>query len=642
MADLLEYIIRVRGGAAGKRDADKAAEGFDNLAGAATRAKIASAGSIPSVNQLSGRIQLMGAAAIFAGPSLVALGASASAAAIGGAAVGGGGVAALVAGLGGFIVIAKQAKDGQTKVTSALNTYRVTAKAFGADSDKAHTAWQRLNGTVQVFGGKVVLDAIRGQEKLGKAWMSMTRSARQNVYGTMVDGITRVRKILPTLATETNKNSGVIRTALAGAFRSLSGNEVRKDITSLSGTFRGMAGPLTKGIVNLFLVMLRVFRAVGPAVVKVAKAFQTWTQGLRSSTSDSGRLNGTMSMLIGQTRAWWGLAKALGRVLVSVFKGSQGEGKSLVGSLTRGADALGVWLEKARGTGKLQGYFKQFGDALIAVSKAAPPILAVIETLAQALLPALKSSAGGVTGVLGLWALQMQAVAKVIAFLGPLAGPLVTAFVAWKIATTQLSIAWAILNVIMDANIFVLIGLAVAALVVGIIYAYKKFDWFRQGVHVLWLLLQAFPLVFLIAHFGTLVRLITGLGGRLAKAGAGIWDWLKTAFRDSINWVLRAWNSLKFKIPEVNTHIPGVGKVGGGSIGVPQVPLLAAGGNIRSGGAAIVGDNGPELLSLPGGAQVTPLAGAHPTGGRDIVLRVSGRELGRVTAREIAESQARG
>jgi len=39
------------------------------------------------------------------------------------------------------------------------------------------------------------------------------------------------------------------------------------------------------------------------------------------------------------------------------------------------------------------------------------------------------------------------------------------------------------------------------------------------------------------------------------------------------------WNAIPtFNIPEVDTHIPGIGKVGGGSIGLPKLPTLALGG----------------------------------------------------------------
>lgn len=40
----------------------------------------------------------------------------------------------------------------------------------------------------------------------------------------------------------------------------------------------------------------------------------------------------------------------------------------------------------------------------------------------------------------------------------------------------------------------------------------------------------------------------------------------------------RTWNGISVKMPEIDTHIPGVGKVGGFTIGLPSLPILAAGG----------------------------------------------------------------
>lgn len=92
----------------------------------------------------------------------------------------------------------------------------------------------------------------------------------------------------------------------------------------------------------------------------------------------------------------------------------------------------------------------------------------------------------------------------------------------------------------------------------------------------------------------------------------GIWDGIVSGIKGGINWVIggingfiKAINSLKIKVPEV--EIPIIGKVGGFTIGlpnIPTIPLLAQGGLIARSGLAIVGEKGPELLQLPRGAAV--------------------------------------
>ena len=67
---------------------------------------------------------------------------------------------------------------------------------------------------------------------------------------------------------------------------------------------------------------------------------------------------------------------------------------------------------------------------------------------------------------------------------------------------------------------------------------------------------------------------------------------------DGLNVWIRRINSIVDKLP--------------GRFGIPKIddiPRLAAGGMITQGGSAIVGERGPELLSLPRGASVAPLKG---------------------------------
>lgn len=95
--------------------------------------------------------------------------------------------------------------------------------------------------------------------------------------------------------------------------------------------------------------------------------------------------------------------------------------------------------------------------------------------------------------------------------------------------------------------------------------------------------------------------------GKLSNAGKGAFDWLKNAFKDAINWVIRGWNNLEFKLPGFDPPGPGP-KFGGLTIGVPNIPELAAGGEIVTAGWSIVGDAGPELRWMPKGAGVRPLS----------------------------------
>lgn len=90
----------------------------------------------------------------------------------------------------------------------------------------------------------------------------------------------------------------------------------------------------------------------------------------------------------------------------------------------------------------------------------------------------------------------------------------------------------------------------------------------------------------------------------------GIWDGIILIIKEPLNGVISIINKFidglnQLKIPD---WVPGIG---GKGINIQEIPLLAKGGNIIGDGHVIVGDAGPELLSLPAGARVTPLANSH-------------------------------
>jgi TP901 family phage tail tape measure protein len=151
----------------------------------------------------------------------------------------------------------------------------------------------------------------------------------------------------------------------------------------------------------------------------------------------------------------------------------------------------------------------------------------------------------------------------------------------------------------------------------------------------------------IITHFNEIVNFIRGVPGRLAKAGSGMWNWIKTAFKNALNWVIGAWDKLHFSIGGWKIFGHSLPKV---TVGLGQIPFLAGGGNIPPGGLAVVGDRGPELASVDAsGARITPLSrtGSQPSlAGAfrfhfEIPVMVGGREIARATADQTSDWNAR-
>jgi hypothetical protein len=139
--------------------------------------------------------------------------------------------------------------------------------------------------------------------------------------------------------------------------------------------------------------------------------------------------------------------------------------------------------------------------------------------------------------------------------------------------------------------------------------------------------------LFIVRHWDTLVGFFRGLPGRLKAAGAGMWDWIKAAFKSAINAIIDVWNALHFQAPTV--HIPGTNlNVGGFTIGLPHLNHLASGGIVRarSGGTlALLGEGGHDEA-------VVPLDGRHGGGPTVIQLQSDGTRLGALLLEVIRES----
>lgn len=228
---------------------------------------------------------------------------------------------------------------------------------------------------------------------------------------------------------------------------------------------------------------------------------------------------------------------------------------------------------------------------------------------------------------------------------------LVAAFVSWAVAAGAAAAA----TIIALAPV-IAIGVAIAALTAGIIYAYKHWGWFKTAVDAVgdaiavvfnfikdhWKLILelmtgpiGIAVIEIVKHWDTIKNTFTGvkdwisekigdivgfftkLPGRIKDAAVGAFDGLKDAFKESINWIIRGWNSLDFKMPEVDTHIPGVGKIGGWTMGLPDIPELAAGGMVRS-------SPGGTLVRLGEGGQDEFVIPRNRMGGPTIIVNIAG------------------
>jgi hypothetical protein len=132
---------------------------------------------------------------------------------------------------------------------------------------------------------------------------------------------------------------------------------------------------------------------------------------------------------------------------------------------------------------------------------------------------------------------------------------------------------------------------------------------------------------------------IIGLPGKVSSKLAGMWTGLWTGFKSVVNRIISGWNNLSFTIG--GGSFAGI-DIPSASFGTPNLPYLAKGGNVMRDGGAIVGERGPELVSLRRGAQVTPLTGGGRGGGGVITVRLDfgPSDLGRAMAKAVRTQPA--
>jgi phage-related protein len=305
------------------------------------------------------------------------------------------------------------------------------------------------------------------------------------------------------------------------------------------------------------------------------------------------------------TSEFGGSAKAMGKANPAAILQSQiGDveeqvGKTLLPVVSTLLAALKPLLEQL---GPLLGNaFAALTPALTAILKALTP---VAEILINALSPILKSLTPLLIGLAPVVAQLAVVLGELLAAVLPILPPLVQLVaLLLPIVTLALKLANLLLGPILKGIQIVTtwIGKATSTLArwgaawAGIV----------QRVSLSWSGIRRLVSEGLAA----VGRIFTGAFGKL-KAG---WD--------------RFWDGLKGAASGVWSHVTGVFKAGINSLidilnraisaynriplapNIPTIPRLAQGAANFPGGAAIVGDAGPELLSLPRGSRVAPFGG---------------------------------
>lgn len=194
-----------------------------------------------------------------------------------------------------------------------------------------------------------------------------------------------------------------------------------------------------------------------------------------------------------------------------------------------------------------------------------------------------------------------------------------TAMTIWTALTTAFTAVQAAFNAVMAMNPITLMVIAVAALVAGLILAYKKFEGFRNIVDSVFSFIQK-GVKAGIDGITSYLQFVLGIYKGIFNAIASLWN--------------NTFGKLSFKVPG---WVPGIG---GKGFDVPNIPMLAEGGIVTRPTLALIGEAGAEAV-IPlskmnqGGNIYVTVQGGDPNAIVDALRRYQ-RQNGAIPIRTVA------
>lgn len=524
---------------------------------------------------------------------------------------------------------------GQGLGVLALGLHGVTDAVGGLNHELDPAKFAALSRPAQDFA--LVLDGLKGPIR------SLQEAVQRGLFPGLEDGL---RSAAPAIAALQGPLAGTGRIlgslgarlgALVGSSGFLADLRTQAEFNNRQ---LGRLGGAGLHVVNVFRNLMVAAR---PLVDWMTRLVAGWAAAADRAVS-LGRSSGGLGRLFDAVRvtadrvvrivadlavALWNVGRIAKREL----------GDSLLVSLTRGAEKLKDWTGSADGIGRLTQFFRDAKPVVYAVAAllgdialgflsfgaGGQPMADLITKVRTELLPALGDLARTLTAVAGPGLVDL-AIALADAFTAlapaiigiavPLTGMvkgltwlvenvpglseaitvLTGVWVGYKVAAGLAALAQRGLNTAMKLSPFWRVVTVLIAVGTALYEAYQRSETFRNAVQGVWQWIQeAWPKITsvigdIVRPIGTAISKFNDLRQTVSRAVSGIAD----RFRDLIAFLGR---------------VPGA--IGGaiGSLPGKALDLLgvrAEGGPIYRTGSYLVGERGPEIVTLPGGSYVTP------------------------------------
>jgi len=369
---------------------------------------------------------------------------------------------------------------------------------------------------------------------------------------------------------------GGLAVALGDATRAAM--EDQQEQAALALTLQNVTGAGADQTAQVEKQISAMSRASGVADTEYRKALEALVRGTKDVGIAMNDMNLVMDISTATGMDSASVADALAKAYQGNFKALRSLSPEMSTMIKEGA-SLNEVMDVLGGT---------FGGATAKNAETAAGKMAILknsigetkESIGAALLPVLEA----VLPVLNKFAMWAQDNPK--------------AFLAIAAAIGAVAAAIVVTNIAMALNPFSLIAAGIALLVVALVTAYNKFEWFRDGINAI-------------------VNTVIGFFAGMVNAAIG-----------AVNAIISAYNSIPLlpDIPKAPTvPVPQLGGQAPSAVVAKKIPRLAEGGIVSSPTLALIGEAGPEA--------VVPLDRMNTGGG--VTINVTG---GLATSAEIGES----
>ena len=543
--------------------------------------------------------------------------------------------------------IGKWAKRGGLAVGALGATGVTMGLKFNASLESAQTRFQLFTKNAaearKIVAGvaKVAASSTFGRDELSDVAAQLgTAGVSGNKLQKTMQGVTNAAAA----AGGGSENLGRITTAMRQI--ATSGTLASGDIDQLADAGINVRGVLQKQ----FHLSSKEMENLGNQGIKSKDAMDVLTKYFTSgkmahaAAAQANTVAGQFSNLKGRTiRTLGTLTKPLYDYLA----------KSVLPMATKVSKAIAAWAEK----GGLQKFFASL--------KSNPAFLAFITALGVGF----KIAATAVKILVDNWG----TIKTILAILSPLIALIIVYNGIMAIASAA-TIAWALaqlaLDAAMSANPIGLIIAAIVVLVAGLVMAYNKVGWFHNAVDAMahgvtaafnWVKNAAisvfnwikgnWPLLvgILGGPFGVAVALVITHFNKIKGAAESVFNSVKSIFGKIPGIIKGIFSGAGNFAGDVgrsianwlNANTPFGDSVHLGPVHF-TIPALAEGGLVAQGGTALVGERGPELVTLPTGAAVMPLpsvtAQAHTV---NVPVYLDRRQIALATGEYYADQAAR-